>query len=82
LKRELSEEIGITVKEAEPWFTFDFNYPHKHVLLDIWVVKAFEGEPRGAEGQPVRWCAADEFSQFEFPEGNKLIIEKLSEYLL
>jgi 8-oxo-dGTP diphosphatase len=81
LQREFSEEIGIEVIQAKAWLKFDYVYPHKHVLLDIWLIEEFNGVPVGAEGQPIRWVTAADMMQLEFPEGNKVIIEKLVEYL-
>lgn len=81
LQREFFEEIGIAVLQAESWLKFDYVYPHKHVLLDVWIIKDFAGEPRGAEGQPIRWVSIGDLMQFQFPEGNKVIIEKLIELL-
>ena len=77
LQRELKEEIGIEVIEAEAWTKVTYHYPHKSVLLDTWMVKKFIGTPVGAEGQPIRWKAISELGELEFPEGNRLIIEKL-----
>ena len=77
LQRELQEEIGIHVTQAEPWLQFDYHYPHGHVLLDTWKITSFSGTPIGAEGQPIHWASFLELNQFEFPEGNRLIIEKL-----
>jgi len=81
LQRELQEELGIQVVDAEPWLQVDYHYPEKSVLLDTWLVKKFIGEPVGAEGQPVRWGDSIDLKQLEFPEGNRLIIEKLLVYL-
>ena len=81
LKRELREELAIEVTEAKKWMQVEYHYPHKTVLLDTWVVKAFNGEPQGAEGQPVRWCSPLELNQLDFPEGNIAIIENLPNYL-
>jgi 8-oxo-dGTP diphosphatase len=81
LQREFAEEIGISVTQAEAWMKFDYVYPHKHVLLDVWLIQAFEGTPTGAEGQVVGWVTAAEMTQMEFPEGNKVIIERLLEHL-
>jgi len=80
LQREYKEEIDIEVVQAEAWLKFDFKYPHKHVLLDIWLIKEFNGIPRGAEGQPIRWVRFDELCELDFPGGNKIIIENLREY--
>ena len=77
LQRELMEEIGIQIEEAEPWAQVEYHYPHKSVLLDTWKVVKFSGDPIGAEGQPITWCALSELSQFEFPEGNYKIIQQL-----
>lgn len=81
LQRELSEEIGITVKQAEPWLKFEYQYPHAHVLLDVWLVKEFSGTAIGAEGQPINWVSTAELKEFEFPDGNRFIIEKLQDHL-
>lgn len=80
LKRELQEEIGIDVITAEPWMQVEYHYPHKSVLLDTWNVTQFAGKPIGAEGQPIIWCALQELSNYEFPEGNYAIIQKLLEH--
>lgn len=77
LQRELKEEIAIQVISAEPWLQIQYDYGDRQVLLDTWKVTAFEGEPFGAEGQPVRWVKIEELSQFEFPAGNKGILEAL-----
>ncbi len=77
LQRELQEEINIEVTDAEQWIEFPFQYPHTAVLLDTWIVKKYVGKAIGAEGQPVQWVKLSELLQFEFPEGNQRIIEKL-----
>jgi 8-oxo-dGTP diphosphatase len=80
LQRELKEELGIQVIAAEPWMQIECHYPHKSLLLDTWMVKQFSGVPSGMEGQPVRWIPLAQLTQFEFPEGNRAIIEKLLKY--
>jgi 8-oxo-dGTP diphosphatase len=77
LKREILEEIGIEVVSATPWTQVDYHYPHKSVLLDTWLVSQFSGTPIGAEGQPIDWIALGDLGTREFPEGNRMIIEKL-----
>jgi 8-oxo-dGTP diphosphatase len=77
LQRELREEIGIEVSQADPYTQVEYHYPHKSVLLDTWIVKKFTGVARGAEGQPVEWIELGGLLDREFPEGNKLVIEKL-----
>lgn len=77
LQRELKEELNIDIIAAEYWLQFQHDYSDRIVLLDTWNVTAFSGTPEGAEGQPIRWVSLDQLSQFEFPEGNCFILEKL-----
>lgn len=77
LQRELKEELAIEVISAESWLQFQHDYSDRIVLLDTWNVTAFSGEPRGVEGQLIRWVLPEDFHQFEFPEGNKFILEQL-----
>jgi 8-oxo-dGTP diphosphatase len=74
LARELHEELGIVVGAARPLIKVRHDYPDKQVLLDVWEVSAFTGEPHGAEGQPLAWVSARELSSYEFPEANRPIV--------
>ncbi len=49
-------------------------YPDKAVLLDVWRVTGFTGEPHGREGQPVQWVAPERLPEFEFPAANHPIV--------
>jgi 8-oxo-dGTP diphosphatase len=60
LKRELDEELGIEVLEAEPVLVLEHDYPDKRVRLDVWHVLKFSGRPTSREGQPLRWVTAAE----------------------
>ncbi|MDQ1304172.1 MAG: 8-oxo-dGTP diphosphatase, partial [Pseudomonadota bacterium] len=59
LCRELAEEIGIVVSAATPLMTFRHSYPERVVELQVFEVSHYSGEPRGLEGQPLRWVAVD-----------------------
>lgn len=74
LSRELFEELGVTVRHSVPLISVPFSYPDKKVVLEVREVLAFEGEPRGAEGQPIRWVAKSELGSFKFPEANAPIV--------
>lgn len=77
LKRELHEELGISVRSASPLITLTHRYPDKTVVLNVWRVDAFDGEPAGLEGQPVRWREINNLSAGEFPPANHGIIRAL-----
>ena len=74
LARELREELGISVTDARPLLDIRHDYPDKSVRLDVWLVTGFDGEAHGAEGQPVRWVAANELDEYEFPAANGPIV--------
>ncbi len=77
LKRELSEEVGITIHSSSQLMVIEHDYGDKYVKLDIHVVSNFSGEAHGAEGQPSEWVAINELSNYEFPAANAEIIEKI-----
>jgi 8-oxo-dGTP diphosphatase len=51
LKRELAEELGIQITQAQPWFSYIMRYTHATVRLHTWRVREWQGELRGLEGQ-------------------------------
>ena len=74
LHRELQEELGIRPQTARPLIQIRHDYPDKQVLLDVWEVSAFAGEPHGVEGQPVAWVSARELADYQFPAANEPIV--------
>ena len=77
LKREISEELGINVLEATPFKVIRHSYTDKVVVLDVWKVMSFSGEPRGVEGQKIKWIALEHLKAKDFPAANASIIESL-----
>jgi 8-oxo-dGTP diphosphatase len=57
LRRELQEEIGIAIETPRPLLRSRHTYPYGDVLLDVWVVRRYRGEPRGLDRQCLRWCS-------------------------
>ena len=74
LCRELQEEIGIVVQLAKPLTKINYTYPDKKVLLDVWLVTQYTGEPEGIEGQPIKWTTVAKLNQYKFPNANIAII--------
>ena len=63
LQRELAEELGIEVEQAEPFVEQSFQYPDRNVRLDVWWVLRYTGEAEAREGQSLRWVDAVELSE-------------------
>lgn len=55
LARELHEELGIEVTASTPWVTYVHKYPTTTVRLAFCRVTGWCGEPKGLEGQELRW---------------------------
>lgn len=55
LRRELQEELGITIEAAEPWQVELMDYPHARVRLHFCKVWAWAGEFEMREGQHMAW---------------------------
>ena len=78
LRRELKEEVNIDVLATKPFMDIQFDYPDKSVFLDVHKVMSFAGCAKGLEGQKVLWVAKEQLVNFEFPDGNISIVEKLN----
>ncbi|AQU82070.1 MAG: Nudix family hydrolase [Halomonas sp.] len=85
LKRELHEELGVEIVRARPLIRVHHEYPDKHILLDVWQVQEFAGEPFGREGQAVRWVPMEELANYPFPAANLPILRAVmlpTDYLI
>ena len=77
LRRELEEELGITPQDIHPLIRIPWHYPDRHVLLDVWHVQRFSGEPHPREGQPMAWVSLSQLQELDFPVANHPIIHAL-----
>lgn len=59
MKRELLEELNVSITRATPWITFMMIYTHATVRLHCWRVSQWHGEMRGLEGQQFEWQRLD-----------------------
>jgi 8-oxo-dGTP diphosphatase len=55
LRRELQEEIGVTIGAVEPWRVERVDYPHALVRLHFCKVRQWTGELHMHEGQQFAW---------------------------
>ncbi len=59
---------------SRPLIRIPHAYPDRTVLLDVWRVEAYRGEPHGREGQETRWVAPEDLPRFPFPAANRPIV--------
>lgn len=55
LRRELQEEINVSISDANEFLTIEHDYPHAYVRLHICLVSSWVGEPTGLENQALAW---------------------------
>ena len=55
LRRELHEELGITIGAAQPWQQLVMDYPHARVRLHFCKVFDWSGEFQMREAQQMAW---------------------------
>ncbi len=77
LARELDEELGIELLEAEPVLTLTHDYPDKRVRLDVWHVRRYRGQVAAREGQPLKWVTAAECRELALLEADWPIVDWL-----
>lgn len=77
LARELKEELGIAIRTPRPLIRVRHTYPYGEVLIDMWVVSRYDGEPRGLDGQALRWLSQDELEEAELLPADGPIVRAL-----
>jgi 8-oxo-dGTP diphosphatase len=80
LARELREELGIEIRDAEPLATITHGYAHGEVYIDLWVITAYEGEPRGLDGQALRWCTDEELAAADLLPADRPLVAAIRRF--
>ena len=78
LKRELFEELGVTVKKSNLKHKMFHQYPDKVVKLWIYNVDKYSGEPLGQEGQDTSRCSLDQLNNYRLLPTMREIVHKIS----
>ncbi len=79
LVRELQEELDITVEVGPPLMQVPQQYPDKRLRLDVRRVTAWQGKPRGHEGQALTWVAPDKLSRYSMPPADLPVVAALQQ---
>ena len=80
LSRELSEEVNIEPLACQPLLKVEHDYGDKQVLLDVYLVNHFNGQPSPQEGQESAWYDISQLADIDFPKANVAIVEALAAY--
>lgn len=83
LVRELEEELAIKTKIAclAPLTFASHSYEAFHLLMPLYVCRRFEGIPRGAEGQAIKWVKPQALRDYPMPPADEPLIPYLQDLL-
>ena len=79
LRRELNEELGVTLEDAERMLELSHDYPERRVQLCMWRVTAYRGEPRTLDGQALKWVDPADLAGEDLLEADRPIVLALQE---
>jgi len=77
LARELHEEIGVWVEAAQPLIRVAHCYPDLEVVLHVYRVHAWSGEPHSREGQALAWVEPKALTAYPMPAADRPIVAAL-----
>lgn len=78
LKREIWEELNITIDVEEIFKVVSFNYEEKHIVLLCYTCRIVEGEPVSIDCHDFRWVTPKEMRQYEFAPADQPVVDKLN----
>ena len=78
LVRELREELDVEVHAAERLIRYPHAYPERTVWLDMWIVSDWRGEPRGLDGQALKWVEPAWLHDEDILEADQPIVAALA----
>ena len=81
LKRELAEELAISVRIAEPLPVIEYDYPHARVRLHPFLCQHLLGEPQPLAAQRLLWAPIADLPRYRFPPANDDLIRSLIDRL-
>ena len=77
LRRELFEELGITVVASEPFLRLLHDYEDRSVDLEFFLVDNWRGDPAGLEGQQLRWVDVERLDAAELLPADAPLVSAL-----
>lgn len=76
--RELREELGVRVDAQQRLGEFVHDYGDRTVCIGLWLVLRHEGEPRGLDGQALRWVTVEALSGIDLLEADLPMVPVLA----
>ncbi|MEO1020748.1 MAG: (deoxy)nucleoside triphosphate pyrophosphohydrolase [Pseudomonadota bacterium] len=83
LIRELREELAIDIETSclAPLTFASHTYETFHLLMPLFVCRVWQGEPRAAEGQVLRWVRPAQLKALPMPAADIPLVAHLRDWL-
>ncbi len=83
LVRELKEELGIDVTESclAPLAFASHDYDHFHLLMPLYAIRQWRGQPSAREDQALAWASKDKFNAYPMPPADIPLVAQLRDWL-
>ncbi|MEO3414634.1 8-oxo-dGTP diphosphatase MutT [Roseovarius sp. CAU 1744] len=83
LIRELHEELGIDTWASclAPLTFASHSYENFHLLMPLFACRKWEGQPRGKEGQALKWVRVSQLRDHPMPPADLPLIPILRDWL-
>jgi 8-oxo-dGTP diphosphatase len=78
LVRELTEELGITVRVGRIWDVLFHAYPAFDLVMLVYPCWIIAGEPRAVEVADLAWSRADELVRWDILPADRPLVERLT----
>lgn len=77
LRRELREELAVSISQPVQLDVIRHDYPEKTVELHFFRCSIIGGRAEPVDCAEIRWVAPEELNQYPFPPADRPIIEAL-----
>ncbi|MGA9659235.1 MAG: 8-oxo-dGTP diphosphatase MutT [Asticcacaulis sp.] len=83
LIRELEEELGIVVKQAclAPFVFASHTYESFHLLMPLYLIRRWEGEPQALEHQALKWVRPNDMRNYPMPPADNPLVAWLCDFI-
>jgi len=77
LRREISEELGVSINVEEPITTVEYDYPTFHLTMHCFWASLAEGEIELREHEAAKWLTTDNLMSVDWLPADKGLVEKM-----
>ncbi|HVZ99571.1 MAG TPA: 8-oxo-dGTP diphosphatase MutT [Caulobacterales bacterium] len=79
LVRELQEELGVTVEPdcLDPYAFASHSYADFHLLMPLYAIRAWKGEPQAREAQALAWASPEQLRDYKMPPADAPLVEQI-----